>query len=438
MASIRKRGRIWYVRSRDETGRQIERKAGPDRGVALQIKRDTESTQAKIKAGIVDARDISAMDAERIPLTQHVEDYLRFLTAKGCVPDHVTAVAIKLDWLLRQTGALRLSQLRPSLVTEALAELKAKGRSDRTIFHYATVAKSFANWLKKDHRTRFDLLEDLDRPAVVTEGERPALSPDQTARLIEFTATSDPRCGMSGPDRSWLYTLAACTGFRRLELQALYPESFNLEGGVVTLPRPQTKNRKGAVQPLPEYVIEELRAWLATRPPGRPLFPAVDATARMIRADLKAAGIAPGGFVFHSLRHTFVSGVVSSGASIKVCMELARHSKPDLTFKRYSHAEAVDRSKAVNAMIPLWENNDLPTSCPPGDVSPGLIGTAETAQAMSPDVTGLDPSGLAGQYARLSHEARDWTGADLEAARLACPNRLDFARLLPEVNRHLA
>ncbi len=28
--------------------------------------------------------------------------------------------------------------------------------------------------------------------------------------------------------------------------------------------------------------------------------------------------------------------------------------------------------------------------------------------------------------------------ADLEAARHACPNRLDFARLLPEVERHLS
>ena len=35
-------------------------------------------------------------------------------------------------------------------------------------------------------------------------------------------------------------------------------------------------------------------------------------------------------------------------------------------------------------------------------------------------------------------EARDWAGADLEAARAACPNRLDFARLMPEVQRHLA
>jgi len=42
------------------------------------------------------------------------------------------------------------------------------------------------------------------------------------------------------------------------------------------------------------------------------------------------------------------------------------------------------------------------------------------------------------QYAALPPEARDWSGADLEAARAACPNRLDFAQLLPEVERHLA
>jgi aryl-alcohol dehydrogenase-like predicted oxidoreductase len=42
------------------------------------------------------------------------------------------------------------------------------------------------------------------------------------------------------------------------------------------------------------------------------------------------------------------------------------------------------------------------------------------------------------QYDRLSPEARDWSGADLEAARATCPNRLDFTRLLPEVDRHLA
>jgi len=42
------------------------------------------------------------------------------------------------------------------------------------------------------------------------------------------------------------------------------------------------------------------------------------------------------------------------------------------------------------------------------------------------------------QYAALSPEARDWSGADLDAARAACPSRLDFARLLPEADKHLA
>jgi hypothetical protein len=41
-------------------------------------------------------------------------------------------------------------------------------------------------------------------------------------------------------------------------------------------------------------------------------------------------------------------------------------------------------------------------------------------------------------YESLPPEARDLSGADLEAARAACPNRLDFARLLPRVERHLA
>jgi aryl-alcohol dehydrogenase-like predicted oxidoreductase len=40
-------------------------------------------------------------------------------------------------------------------------------------------------------------------------------------------------------------------------------------------------------------------------------------------------------------------------------------------------------------------------------------------------------------YAALPLEARDWSGADLDAARAACPNRLNFARLLPEVDKHL-
>jgi uncharacterized protein len=42
------------------------------------------------------------------------------------------------------------------------------------------------------------------------------------------------------------------------------------------------------------------------------------------------------------------------------------------------------------------------------------------------------------QYAAMADAARDWKGADLEAAREACPNRLDFAKLLPRADKTLA
>ncbi len=40
-------------------------------------------------------------------------------------------------------------------------------------------------------------------------------------------------------------------------------------------------------------------------------------------------------------------------------------------------------------------------------------------------------------YAQLGPAQRDWRGADLDAARAACPNKLDFARLLPRVEEIL-
>jgi uncharacterized protein len=40
-------------------------------------------------------------------------------------------------------------------------------------------------------------------------------------------------------------------------------------------------------------------------------------------------------------------------------------------------------------------------------------------------------------YRGLEPAARDWQGADLEAARHACPNRLNFARLLPRADEVL-
>ena len=40
-------------------------------------------------------------------------------------------------------------------------------------------------------------------------------------------------------------------------------------------------------------------------------------------------------------------------------------------------------------------------------------------------------------YGELPDAARNWAGANLEAARQACPNKLDFATLLPRTDELL-
>lgn len=53
---------------------------------------------------------------------------------------------------------------------------------------------------------------------------------------------------------------------------------------------------------------------------------------------------------FHATRHTYISGIVAGGASVKTCQELARHSDPRLTIGRYSHARLHDLAGALDAL----------------------------------------------------------------------------------------
>jgi aryl-alcohol dehydrogenase-like predicted oxidoreductase len=84
-----------------------------------------------------------------------------------------------------------------------------------------------------------------------------------------------------------------------------------------------------------------------------------------------------------------------------------------------------------------------PTLCADCD---GRCARAAGTDAALGDLTRLltyhDHHGYRGEarrlYAGLSPAERHWHGADLEAARRCCPNHLDFARLLPRVDRALA
>jgi len=183
---------------------------------------------------------------------------------------------------------------------------------------------------------------------------------------------------MAGRDRAALYLTAVGTGFRAGELKSLTPQSFDLDGDppTVTVEASYSKRRRRDVQPIRRDLAEYLRSLLAEKPAGTPVFHVTDNVAETLRKDLADARTAwinqartpdqreerdrsdflkdrdASGRVadFHSLRHTYVTRVVRSGASVKVAQDLARHSTPTLTLGVYTHLSVHDHAAALAAL----------------------------------------------------------------------------------------
>jgi hypothetical protein len=104
----------------------------------------------------------------------------------------------------------------------------------------------------------------------------------------------------------------------------------------------------------------------------------------MVREDLEAAGMEDAGdYGLHCLRHTYVSMLVQSGASIKVVQTLARHHDAAMTLGIYSHVGVFDLARGLDGLAHI-----LPTPC----VSKGRTGTDDTPVISSPGRTRIDPS----------------------------------------------
>jgi integrase len=113
----------------------------------------------------------------------------------------------------------------------------------------------------------------------------------------------------------------------------------------------------------------QLRKFTKLHLPNAHIFnmPGSDHTARMIRADLKAAGIEyrdDAGRVadFHCLRHTFVSNLAGCGVHPKTAQTLARHSTIALTMDRYTHDLPEQSVRAVAKLPDLTHAPQLRTS----------------------------------------------------------------------------
>ena len=241
-----------------------------------------------------------------------------------------------------------------------------------TAEHYRKDFMWFCNWLiEKGHLTRRPFGR-RDKFKGELHHRRRVLSPADKRKLLTAAGASSAKVyRLPGPVRRLVYWTALVTGYRSGELQALTVAC--LQGDRLKLAGEHTKNGDDADQPLTRSLADALREHTKGKAPEALLFGKWERGAKMLRADLKAAGIpyaTPDGTCdMHALRHTFCTDLFAAGVDAKTAHVLMRHKSIEMTMS-YAKTDDARKAEAISRLDGRAEL-DLPADLTAGEVRVG-------------------------------------------------------------------
>lgn len=351
VASIRKRigrdgkpAKKYSIKYRDEHGKWKVVVGCADAESTRTLARKLESDATLKRHGILNGT--SAM-----LLSEAVKAFRTYLNSKGNTERYIDQTVARVEKIFTECEFKTLYDLNADSATDKVAEfLKGRG-SQQTANHYLTVLKTFCNWAISSRKLPGCHLLFLKRVKVTDAAQRRALSAAELAKVVKAATKGELAFGLTGPQRSILYRVAANTGFRASELASLIPSSFCLSGNspYIQLNAANAKNRQKVEQPLPKGLVAPLRRFLKDIEKGERVWPGNwhQNAARMIRIDAEKAEVKD--LDFHCLRVSFITNLARSGVHPKVAQELARHSDINLTMKYYTKLKRDELAAALPA-----------------------------------------------------------------------------------------
>jgi integrase len=408
MAGVRKlpsgKMQAWFI---DWQGRQKFLTHGRNAKAALHVAENLENTHRRMRLGELPPPKSS--DTPR-SFAEVAEEYIEFGTAQGghggrkWSPVHRRMRTRHLTkFWPEHLHPVTLSDISLPKVEKVARELQAKGLTGKTVSAHIESLKSLCVWAKGRGYLDVDPLEGMTPFDATPQERRRALTEEELARLLNVAPA----------DRRIVYEVAVCTGYRKGELQALTVGDLDTINKTLPLRAEFCKGRRDSRQPIPAALVEKLKALVMGKAPSDKLLHVPMNMDRFFHRDREAAGIAKTlmgqTLVFHSLRHTYCTLVMESGANLIEAQRLMRHTDPKLTANTYSHARA-DRLQSVAEAVgdkALFVEKYAPTMHTKAAGSESLVLTT-TCNA---EVVGSTPSsgiGLGEQtFVRLSSNFRN-------------------------------
>lgn len=277
--------------------------------------------------------------------------------ATGSGASHAQASTAAIHRIFATIKAKRYADLKlPRL--EAAFDRLSSGMSASTSNHYRGYLRAFCRWCVRMGHASTNPAADLAPRSGPKARRHHASSAEEVAKILEAA-----KAGRAYEYPA--YQLAYGLGLRLSEVvgpKALRWCDVNLEAGTYTIAGPRQKSGKDTTVAL----SAEMCAWLAAHKLVRrgnfetdaivPLSIGMPTTHAGFAADRRAtverAGLSyitgNGELLgWHSMRHTFITRLVQSGADIKTVQALARHASPEQTLA-YAHTDLATQRRALD------------------------------------------------------------------------------------------
>ena len=376
----------------------------------------------KIKSGLISEDQLIVSSYAQIGINRHICDFEAYMTSKRLNKNHVKVTASYLRRIFGQCNVKKVSDIsRVRIEQHIRKQVNDCGMGLRTANGYITALSSFGTWLIRENRITANPFLRMQKFNESTDSRRPRriFTQEELAKLFQAAEKRPLHDLLNKPTRAknkevrkrpelkpetiaaaqWsgvvharLYKLAAYTGLRYAEIRSITLGQCHLSDDLpyLELKAENAKNRKAARIPVPIFFLADLKHYVAERQhrlakhcigfPGyfndKPLFELPTSITKTFNKDLVHAGLATvekredrcdkfhktnqrgESLDFHSLRHTFITNVSLSGATMVETAKAARHSDPRLTLKVYSHVDLQALSNAVNRLPQITGGED--------------------------------------------------------------------------------
>jgi integrase len=343
------------------------RQSGRRRKQILGSAKELTKTQAWKKAATCIGQPTPPREPEgSLTVSQLVDHYLECEFGDNC--DKAAKVAKAYRYILKnyvvpQWGAYALGAVKPVAVESWLKSIdKANGTK-------AKIREVFGAAFR--HGMRHEL-HPSNPIANVRQVRKRATDPS----ILEPAEIAAILHKLEGVEPVWTaFLIAAVMGMRRGEIFGLKWADVDFERAVLhirrsyvdgVVGRPKTESSRRPL-PLPPQAIEALTNWKTNssyvKPENwvfvsdislgkQPLWPGT-LWRRNVAPAIQAAGIDKPRLGWHTLRRSYASLLLSSGASLRVSMELMRHSTAEMTLATYAQTVGNEKREAGEKVASL-------------------------------------------------------------------------------------